>query len=167
MVTFTWPSSTILPRSSTVRSNCGAATMSFISWVLLSGFVTERHLSLESIRGPSRGGRDSGLQQRGALPFGHRRRIKISDQTLEQPAPVQFRTEPDEHATQSDGGPIHENEFARRLHPAGSFQPGMDLFRDRPPELRVVGFLNAAHPILGQRLVEKASPQVQYAHLLI
>src|SRR5277367_1618587 len=109
--------------------------------------------------------RNPRLRDRRPLPFRQRRRVEVRDQTLKQPAPVQLRAQPHEHAPEPDRRSIHQDEFTRWLYSARPFQSGMDFFGDRSPELRIIGFLNAANPVLGKWLVQKASPKIEHVHL--
>ena len=49
----------------------------------------------------------------------------------------------------------------------GALQAGMHTLGHLAAKLRIVGFLDAAHAILAQRLVEESRPQIQRRHLLL
>src|SRR5690606_27601986 len=100
--------------------------------------------------------RQAGLVQRRFLPVRQYRGVEIRDQVVKQPVPVDFGREMQKDAAQTDGGAVHEDEFARRRHTAQLPQLAVYLLRDfATVQPAFLHFLDAARTVLQQRRIDE------------
>src|SRR5689334_9952743 len=100
-----------------------------------------------------------GAKQRLLLPPGEYRFVEILDQLVKQAVPVDLRLQVQEHRSEPDRRPVHEDKGARRRDAAETAQVAMYVVDQAlPVRARFGALLDHAGAIIKQRAVDKACP---------
>ena len=95
-------------------------------------------------------------------------RLELMDEIMEQAIPVDLRLQVHEDRSEADGGPVHEDEFARWRHRAETAQFGMDAFRHVAAIDAAIMLVNAARLVFQQRAIDEMRPAIEHIdHLVI
>src|SRR5215471_6132482 len=110
--------------------------------------------------------RHPGRRQRGLLPRRERGLVEIVDQFVKHTVPVDLGLQVQKHRAQADRGAVHEDELARRPHPAEAADVAMHALGDGGAIDAARLLLNQALAIFQQWAVNKQRPPIEHIDYL-
>ncbi len=96
-----------------------------------------------------------------------RRRVEAVDEAVEHGVPVDLRLQMHEDGSETDGGAVHEDELARRAHPAQFAQFRMHFVRHGRAVEAAFAFLDFLHLVLQQRRIDEFRPDIEDIHQFV